>query len=130
MQVECAVRALFVVMPDIDAQDAIELASAEDEQPVQALPPQAADPAPMCAFAFGAWSGVRMTLIPSLWKAASKARPNFASRSWIRNRGCRPRSSRSMSRLRACWTIQAPSGLLVEAMYSIRRLPMRMNAST
>jgi hypothetical protein len=35
----------------------------------------------MCAFAFGAWSGVRMTLIPSPWKAALKARPNFASRS-------------------------------------------------
>jgi hypothetical protein len=41
----------------------------------------------MCAFAFGALSGARMTLIPSLQKTASKARLNFASRSWIRNRG-------------------------------------------
>ena len=45
MRVECAVWALLVVMADIDAQDAIELALAEDERPVQAFPPRAADPA-------------------------------------------------------------------------------------
>jgi hypothetical protein len=78
----------------------------------------------MCAFAFGAFSGVRMTRIPSLWKTASKARLNFASRSWISNLGRWPRSSRSISRLRACCIIQAPSGLGVQATYSIRRLPM------
>src|SRR6266567_5318648 len=49
----------------------------------------------MCAFAFGAWTGVRITLILSPWKTASKARLNFASRSWINNRGRWPRSSRA-----------------------------------
>src|SRR6266516_638524 len=84
----------------------------------------------MCAFAFGAWIGVRITLIPLPWKRASKARLNFAARSWISNRGRWPRSSRSINRLRACRSIQAPSGLLVHATYSIRRLPMQMNTST
>jgi hypothetical protein len=32
--------------------------------------------------------------------------------------------------LRACCVIQAPSGLLVQAACSIRRLPMQMNTST
>src|SRR6266496_1699263 len=84
----------------------------------------------MCAFAFGAWTGVRITLIPSPWKTASKAQLNFESRSWINNRGRWPRSSRSINRLRACCSIQAPSGLLAHATYSIRRLPMQMNTST
>jgi hypothetical protein len=64
-----------------------------------------------------------MVLIPWLRKMASKARLNFASRSWIRNRGGSPRSSRSIGRLRACCSIHGPSGLLVHATYSIRRLP-------
>src|SRR4051812_2722939 len=69
----------------------------------------------MCAFAFGACTGVRMTLISSLAKNASKARGNFASRSWIRNRTRRACASSCFSRLRACWSIQAVFGLLVQA---------------
>src|SRR5215203_4598959 len=38
------------------------------------------------AFAFGAWIGVRITLIPSARKISSKAWLNFESRSWMRNR--------------------------------------------
>jgi hypothetical protein len=41
------------------------------------------------AFAFGARTGVRITLIPSEQKTSSKARLNFASRSWISSwNGC------------------------------------------
>jgi hypothetical protein len=121
-QVERAVRAPLVVMPYIDANDTVELVAAEDQEPVEALsslPTQRST----CAFAFGARIGVRVTFIPSSWKMASKARLDFASRSWIRNRGRWLRSSRSISRLRACCIIQTPSGLLVQAMYSIRRVP-------
>jgi len=39
----------------------------------------------MWAFAFGAWTGVRMMLMFSLASRASNGRGNFASRSWIRN---------------------------------------------
>ena len=38
------------------------------------------------AFAFGAWIGVRITLMPSVRKISSKAWLNFVSRSWMRNR--------------------------------------------
>src|SRR6266545_5928184 len=71
-----------------------------------------------------------MTAISSLWKMPSKARLNFVSRSWIRNRGRWPRSSRSISRLRACWAIHAVLGLLVQARYSTLRVPIETKKST
>ena len=71
-----------------------------------------------------------MTLIFSLPRRASNARGNFASRLWIRNRTRWSWSSSSISRLRACWSIQAVSGLLVQAKYSRRRLPIERKTST
>jgi hypothetical protein len=124
LEFECAVRAPLVVMADIDPEDVLELSAAEDEQAVQAFRRRLPTQRSMWALAFGA-AVSRITLIPSPWKTASKARLNFASRSWTRRRGRRPRSSRSISRLRACCAIQRPSGLLVEAMYSTRRLAMQ-----
>jgi hypothetical protein len=38
-------EALLVVVADVDAEYAVELAVPEDEQPVEALTPDAADPA-------------------------------------------------------------------------------------
>src|SRR5215468_10818571 len=40
-----AVRPLSVVMRDVDAEDVLELATAEDEQPVEAFSADGADPA-------------------------------------------------------------------------------------
>jgi hypothetical protein len=104
--------------------------AAEDQQPVEALPSCAADPALDVRVRVRRLEGRLITRIPSPGKIASKARLNFASRSWMRNRGRRPPSSRSISRLRACCSIRAPSGLLVQATYSTRRLPMQMKTST
>src|SRR6266545_7351709 len=101
-------------MPDVDAEDLLELSAVEDEHPVKALAPTLPTQRSMCAFAFGARSGVRIGRIRSPRKTASKARLNLLSRSWIRSRGRWPRSSRSISRLRACCILQAPSGLLVQ----------------
>jgi hypothetical protein len=42
---------------------------------------------PARASAFGAWIGVRITLMPSLRKISSNAWQNFASRSWTRGTG-------------------------------------------
>jgi hypothetical protein len=84
----------------------------------------------MWAFAFGTRTGVRMTLTPSLARSASNAAGNFASRSWMRNRAGLSRPSSFIRRLRACCSIQAVSGLLVTAKYSMRRLPIEMKAST
>jgi hypothetical protein len=84
----------------------------------------------MWAFALGARTGVRMTLMLSVARRASKARGNFVSRSWIRNLTRWSRSSSSISRLRACCTIQAVSGRRVQARYSIRRLAIERKTST
>jgi hypothetical protein len=57
-QVERPVGALAVVVVDVLAQDALELAAADDEQPVEALLAQGADEAlSVRALAFGALSG-------------------------------------------------------------------------
>src|SRR4051794_9798193 len=68
----------------------------------------------MCAFPFGARTGVRMTLMFALARRASKAQENLASRSWMRNRTGRLRSSSSIRRLRACCSIQAVFRLVRE----------------
>ena len=61
-------------------------------------------------FALGVRGGILTGFTPSLAKMASKAPVNLASRSRIRNRKEPVRSPRSMSRLRACWAVHAPSG--------------------
>jgi hypothetical protein len=42
------VRPLLVVMADVGAEDVFELAASDDKQPVEALPPDAADPSAPC----------------------------------------------------------------------------------
>jgi hypothetical protein len=37
LEVECAVGSLLVVVPDVDAEDMLELAAAEDQEPVEAF---------------------------------------------------------------------------------------------
>jgi len=80
------VRPVGVVVLDVDAQHALELSSARDQQPIEAVAADRADPA------FG--EGVRVgcpirgaddldALAP---KTSSKARLNLLSRSRIRNR--------------------------------------------
>src|SRR6266545_3529047 len=72
-----------------------------------------------CAFAFGAWTGVRIILMPSVRKTSSKAWLNFVSRSRIRKR---IRSKRPVKlRLRACCRTQGPDGLVVQPVKWTRR---------
>jgi len=67
------VRSLAVVVTDVDAEDALELAT-DDQEPVEALAGgHCRIQRSICAFAFGAWTGVRMTLIFSL-DVADRAR--------------------------------------------------------
>src|SRR5437868_2157865 len=65
-EAEGTVGPLVVVVPDADAEDVFKLVAAEDEQAVEAFATDGSDPAFMCAFAFGARTGVTMTLISSL----------------------------------------------------------------
>ena len=76
------------------------------------------------AFARDARTGVRMIRISAPVKTASKAAANLLSRSRIRNRNRSARSSRSMSRLRACWVTQAAVGwAVIPAMCALGDVP-------
>ena len=78
------------------------------------------------ALARGARTGVLMMRMSIAVKTASKAAVNLASRSRMRNRNRRPASSRSMSRLRACWVSQAPVGWAVTPRMCTRRVACSM----
>ena len=92
----------LVEVPDVDAQDVLELPAANDQEPVEALPAHAADP----AFGMGVrvWRSDRrpddldaFTTEDAVEGAAERRVP-----SWIRERGRGPTSPRFISRLRAC----------------------------
>src|SRR5262245_17810604 len=69
-------------MAAVHAEHVLEMAAAEDKDPVEALGADRTDPALGARVRFGAWTGVRITVIPSLRKTSSKTWQNFASRSW------------------------------------------------
>jgi hypothetical protein len=121
------VRPLVVVMVDVDAQHAFELAPVEDQQPVQALGAHGSDEALAMAFAF-ARTGVFTIRMPSLRKTSSKGPLYLLSRSWSRKRT--PCSEKSRPRLRAYWVTQAPVGLVVQPASQTRRLACAMKKST
>jgi hypothetical protein len=120
---------VFAVLAAVDTEHVLEIAAAEDEDSVEALGAERADPALGVSVRLGAWTGVRITLMPSVRKTSSKAWLNFLSRSWTSNRnGCS--SPNCMIRLRACWATQPPSGFDVQATYSIRRVASEMKKRT
>jgi hypothetical protein len=71
-------------------------------------------------------TGVVMILTLMAVKTASKAAVNLLSRSRVRNAKCRWASSRSMTRLRACWVSQAPVGCAVTPRMCTRRVACSM----
>src|SRR5215213_8440309 len=91
---------LLVVMVDVDAEDVLELAAAEDQQPVEAFAAYGADPALHVRVRVRRLDGRTDDLAPSLARRASNARGNFASRSWIKNALAGLRSSSPIRRLR------------------------------
>jgi hypothetical protein len=83
-EVERAVWSVAVVMIDVDAQDALEVSTISDEQPIEALGAHGPHDRSATAFALGARNGVLTTSTPSLRKTSSNACLNLLSRSWIR----------------------------------------------
>ena len=85
MAPERSVWALGVVVVDVDAQDAVELALAEDQQPVQAFGPCA--PHEAFAVRVGLRRAERRFDNVDAFGAGTSSKPvtNFASRSRIRN---------------------------------------------
>jgi hypothetical protein len=98
---------MAVEMLDIDSQDRLEVASSEDEHPVEALTLERADEPIGDCVGLGALIGVRTIRSPSERKISSKAAAYFVSRSRIRNRNGGHSSHRTM-RLRACWVTGPP----------------------
>jgi Phage integrase family len=84
------------------AEDPIQVPSTDDQQPVEALSADGANPALGAGVRVGRCTGVSSTSAPSERNTSSKLRQNFASRSRSRKRTCRPRSSNAGKRLRAC----------------------------
>ncbi len=102
-------RPVTVVMIDVDAEHLLELSPADDQDPVETVTSDGADPAlgkptqrSANAFAFGAWKGVRITSTPSLRKISSKPCVNLLSRSWMRKRIGVGRSESDQASWRAC----------------------------
>jgi hypothetical protein len=89
---ERPVGTVAVVLPNLDAEDLLQMASAHDQQPVQALGADRPHPALGGRVRPGACTGVKSTSAPSERNTSSKLRRNVASRSCSSKRTCRLRS--------------------------------------
>src|SRR5918996_3576077 len=97
-----------VVVRDLALEDALEMATAEDEDAIQALRRSVPTNRSANAVARGARIGVRTTSTPSEANTSSKPPAYFESRSRMRKRN--GKGSRSTTRLRACWVTQRRLG--------------------
>jgi hypothetical protein len=99
---EGTVRPVGVVVVDVDREDEVELAAVDDQDPVEELPAEAADPSLGDRVRSGrAGTGVRTIWMPSALNTASNGAVNLLSRSRIRYLNRPARSPRSISRSRA-----------------------------
>ncbi len=127
-ELERTMRPLGVVVVDVDAQHPFEVASVQDQQPVETVGAHGADEAfGAIAFAFGARTGVFTIRIRSLRKTSSKEPLYLLSRSRIRKR--MPCLAKSKPRLRACSVTQPPVGLVVQPASQTRRRSWAMKNS-
>jgi hypothetical protein len=69
---ERAVRPMFVVVLRVDTDDTLEVAAAENQQPIEAFAPQTADPALGMRTRRGARTGARITRTPSARKISQR----------------------------------------------------------
>ena len=126
---ESAAWSLLVVVAAVDAEHLFEVSAAEDEDPVEAVGAEGADPAlgegvrvrrlnrrPDYADAFGA---------EDLVEGATELRVAIMD-----EEAKRLTVSELLVRLRACWLAQRPSEFEVQAMYSIRRVPSEIKKRT
>jgi hypothetical protein len=130
-EVERAVGSVVVVVRDVDAQDVLELAPAEDEQAVEAVVSDCAHPA------FGVGVCVRRVdrraddRRPVAAEDVVEAAAELAVAVVDEEFGVRtPVLCHAGLRLRACWVTQLPLGLPVRAMCSILRRSSEMKKST
>jgi hypothetical protein len=97
-------------MVDVDAQDTLKLPAAADQEPVETIAADGADPAFGERVCFRCAKGVRMISMPSLWKTSSKERLNLLSPSWMRKRAGVARWESDQASCRACWArLESPA---------------------
>src|SRR5438093_13689499 len=82
------------------------------------------------AFAFGAWISVQITVMPSLATTASNAAANFFSADVDQEPHRLVTVGEVHQQVADCCIMQAVSGLLVRAKYSLRRLPIEGKTNT
>ncbi len=119
-----------VVVTGIDAKHVLELAAAEDEQPVEALATDAADPALGVGVRVRRLHGCADHGDPFALKDMVEAAAELGVAIVDQQAQRLLRSSIVISRLRACWDVQAPVGLWVQATNSIRRRSSERKKST
>jgi hypothetical protein len=121
---------LLVEVAGVHAEDVLELTATEDQKPVEALSADAADPALGVCVRVRRLDRCSHDVDAFAVEDAVEGAADFVSRSWMRKRGRGPRSSRSINRFRACWIIHKVSGLLVQATYATRRVPIETKNKT
>jgi hypothetical protein len=116
---------VFVVMTAVDPEHMLEVAAAEDEDPVEAVSADGADPSLSVGVRVRClhWSPDHLQALGAehLVEGVAELRVAIVDQE---PEGCS--SPSCMARLRACCAVQAPSGLDVQATYSIRRLASAM----
>ena len=120
-------RPLRVVVVDVNAQNAFEVAAVEDQQPVETFVAYGSDEAFCDRVRPRRRTGVFTIRMPWLRKTSSKSPLYLLSRSRIRKRT--PWSEKSRPRLRACWVTQVSVGFAVQPANQTRRLPWAMKNS-
>ena len=126
-QSESTVRPVGVVVVDVDAHDMLELSATDDQEPVEAVAADGADPA------FGERVRLRCAkrgaddpdaLAPEdLVEAAAEL-------TWIRNRAGVVRSESDQPSWRACWHVQRPSGFAVQSRQRLRVDPIAVQRTS
>jgi hypothetical protein len=99
-----------IVVLEISLEDLLQVTTANDQQPVQALSADDTDPPLRVGVRVRRLDGRNEHSAPSARNTSSKPRQKFASRSRTRKRTRQPRSASTKSRLRGCWVTQALLG--------------------
>jgi hypothetical protein len=121
------VRSVLVVVVAVDAENSLEMPSAEDQDPVEAVGANRAHPA------FGV--GVRVRRLDRRADNSDAFGPQDFVEGVAELRVVDAESERLLltqctTRLRACWATQSPYGFDVQAMNSIRRVASEMKNKT
>ena len=125
---ERAVRPRRVVMSGVSAKHVLELTTADDQQPVEALGARRRDEA--LRLGVRLWRPDRRLDHPDAFAAEHLVEGHAELAVAIVDHEPRPRKNTGEAEVPACWVTQAPVGLVVQPARWTRRLPSSMKNST